>query len=109
MLTGDPSGLPIAALRLDLDPEGLGLDAEDGSAALEQGRVDVRGADEGVVPRAQSRRAVEPQDVPRQDVVHEEGQADAVAFGHEVRAAVDQDGDVVRGLRAEKREELGYG
>ncbi len=66
---------------------------------------------EGVVARAEQGGAVQPQDVPRLDAVHVEGQAQRVAFREEVGEAVDVGGDVVGSLRGQVEEQLleGFG
>lgn len=109
MLARDALRPPISSLRLDLDSHGLALGTEDGSAAFEERRVDPRSTLERVVPRAQDGGAVQPQHVTRQDVRHLEGQADLVALGHEIGAAVYVGCDVVARLGAQQREQLGEG
>lgn len=123
MLALDRPHPPVPPLRLLLGPQRLRLDTHNRRAALKQPLVNggdvLRAAGlvgalgqgavarpEGVVAGTQHRRAVEPQHVAGDHARHQKGQADRVAGGDEVRTAVDVDGDVVRGLRAQERQEL---
>lgn len=106
VLAPDALSTPRALLLLDLDADGLELRPCDDSAALEEPLVNVRAALEGEVAAADDGGAVEAEDVAGDDARHAEGEADGVAGLHEVGAAVDVEGDVVRGLGGEKREEL---
>lgn len=100
---------PLPPLGLDLDAQGLRLGARDGGAALEQALVEVGGALEGVVARAQAGGAVQAQHVAREDAGHLEGQADPVARLHQVRAPPDVRRDVVARLRLEQGQQLADG
>lgn len=109
MLTPNGARAAVPALSLDFHAQGLRLDPQDRGPALEQRRVHVRRAQQRVVARPQARRPVQPQHVPGNHAVHVERQAHAVAFCDEVRAPVHVYCCVVRGLRAQEREELGDG
>ena len=79
---------PAAALLLDDGAHGLGLGPRHHGAALKQALVDVRRALQRVVAAADDAGAVQPQNIPRRDAGHLEGEADAVAFCHQVDAGV---------------------
>lgn len=102
-------GLPLAPLPpllLDLDAQGLGLDPQDGGAALKDPLVDVGAALHGVVAAADDAGAVEAEDVAREDAGHAEWEADLVALLDEVGEAMDVDGDVVARLGGEEGQEV---
>lgn len=106
MFARNALGAAVAALRLDLDAQGLGLGAQDHGAALEQRRVDPRRALERVVARAQHRRPVQPQDVPRQHPRHLERQPHPVPRRDQVREPVDVRRHVVVRLRAQEGQQV---
>jgi hypothetical protein len=102
MLTPHRLHPPIPPLRLHLAPHRLSLGTQDPSPALEDPLIHPRRALERVVARAEERRAVQPQHVPRHHARHVEREPHGVADGRQVRLPVDVGADVVRGLHGEE-------
>lgn len=121
MFAVDDAPVPVPALLLLRVHHGTGLEAHDAEAQLKQPLVQVVGLSgalgvvglrvaharlERVVSGADDARPVQAQDIPREDALHVEGEADEVALGQEVGEAVDVCGDVVWFLAVQFGEKL---